>query len=942
MKMKNILLTIPLLSVALSTMASTDPLFKDQWGVINNGQVIHASSGEFTRDELVGRSNIDINWTGLEIGKDIQDEIIVAVIDSGVDINHPELQGRIWENKACKGKTEEERKYLACNGRNVLDGNNDLTDDIGHGTHVSGIIASNKDGKGITGITPSQVKIMPIKAINSKVNGFVYKKRLITDIFAEAIEFAVNNGADVINMSLGWPNLVHGEKIKKAIQYAISKNVPIVAASGNNNKLLPVYPCAEPGVICVGAVDNQGSIVEFSNYGGKVDILAPGYSILGLYPLKKESRVLRIKGYESKNGSSQAAPFVSGIIASMKLLNKGISVDQIKARLYATARELPQNTEKYSKFGLVDMKKAISTEISNFFIPDYKSLQVVEVFNNRFYFKLPIKNMGEDQEKVNVTISLRDGEQEVYKLEDSILNFRAGKSKNITLSGEFENAMVSADLELVVSLKSENFSHQSKFQLAFARNLIKDNALEAKGSIQNPNNFFALITPSKRSLYIRPVEGIEKDHEKDEYYIHAQNNVLILNGLTGALKKLELTDIYKVIGLFQLDVNLDGNRDYFVYSISADKKNIFFDYYKNDGSPLFGERSRFIFPITEFEGLPIKDGKEEFQYLVVNNPTLGKIRVPILKKQWTLPEADNTDDFFDALPNTVKVRPYYLNPVVSGNTVNVEIRTLESFNFLSAIKNQLGANFDTEVELNDLYDQTALDYKNKEVKALLAFGNEFLKDFYVVTFKSPTEYTLNRIENNSSYLESNKTVKLEGKRDIYAHTTLLKKNQIRVAFERNYVTTDVKWSTMSWSDPVFDILGGYSFGDTQHLFVETRYWLNHLEIKNGKISESRLPLNRDSSFPGVGFSETMKPFSGEIEGSNRVGVLVDSSLLYGNRVYAMVSSDNGLTRPLALSFRTPKNCINLGIKNHGGTTTNGFVCLGQDKRLHFSYFKLAN
>ncbi|MCK5884305.1 MAG: S8 family serine peptidase [Bacteriovoracaceae bacterium] len=938
--MKTILLIQLFICAALS-YGATDPLFERQWGLENTGQVINVSNGEFTRDKLVGEKNLDINWIGSKLKKTKKNQVIVAVIDSGLDISHPELAGRVWENPSCANKNEEERKTLPCNGWNFLDGNNNLTDEIGHGTHVAGIIAANSDGRGIVGVTPKQVVIMPIKAINPNVNGFVYRKRIITDIIADSITFAVNNGADVINLSLGWPNLVHGKNIKKAIQNAIAKNVPVVAASGNNNKLLPVYPCSEPGVICVGAVDNLGDIVEFSNYGGKVDLLAPGQSIVGTYPQNKESRVLRIKGYESKNGSSQAAPFVTGTIAVMKLVNGDLTSAQVKARLYNSARELKQKNHKYSKFGLLNMKRAVNEEVRNFVVPDYKSLQVVNVFGGRFYFKLPIKNLGLDTENIEVKATLRDGKKIIFDDTQKLINLMPERSKNLTLSGKVPSLQISADLVLTIEINGEKIVHKSQYQLAFARDLIKDNALTNTSKIQNPNDFFAKITQRKRALYMRAMGGREKSSNKDEYYKYAKNKLFMVDGLTGHISTIPLNDIYKLISVFKVDVNLDGNVDFFTYSISKNKKNIYFDYFNSDGSKLFGERSRFVFPITEFEGPPIKNGDENFQYIIVNNVDLGKIRVPLIKKAWTLPKQDNNNDLFDTLPNRMKIRPYYLNPIIKGNSVTVEIRTLESFNFISKIKKELNTQFDTEIGLEDVYEQTELDYRSGRVNTLLSVGNEFNKEFFTVSFRTPKEYTLTKIDNGITFLEGNKTLKLGGKRPIYAHTTLIKKNHIRVAFEQDFSITDITWKTKSWNDPVFDILGGFNSGKTQHLFIETRYWINHLEITDGNITESRLPLNRDSSFPGVGFSETMKIFTGEIKGVDRVGVLVDSSLIYGNRIYAMISSDEGLKRPLALSFRIPKNCINLGIKRLKGKTQNAMVCLGNNKQLQFSYFDLA-
>src|SRR5690606_12781181 len=111
-------------------------------------------------------------------------EVVVAVIDSGLDMTHPEFEGRLYK------------------GKDFLD-DAEMKDDTGHGTHVAGIIAANIDGVGVQGVTPNSVKILPLKVLNKDTNGFIYKGRVITDIIADALAFAIESNVDVINMSLG-------------------------------------------------------------------------------------------------------------------------------------------------------------------------------------------------------------------------------------------------------------------------------------------------------------------------------------------------------------------------------------------------------------------------------------------------------------------------------------------------------------------------------------------------------------------------------------------------------------------------------------------------------------------------------------------------------------------------------------------------------------------
>ena len=179
----------------------SDTLFSKQWALQNNGQVILKNIADLERVQVQGTPGMDINWS--ETGSLLAptNELIVAVIDSGVDIDHPDLKGRITATKW-----------------NFLEGNINVNDDMGHGTHVAGVIAANKNSIGVVGAADSRIKIMPIKVLNSQVQSFVYNGKLITDVIADAMVFAIKNGAKVINLSLGWPKLIDTVKVRNAFQ----------------------------------------------------------------------------------------------------------------------------------------------------------------------------------------------------------------------------------------------------------------------------------------------------------------------------------------------------------------------------------------------------------------------------------------------------------------------------------------------------------------------------------------------------------------------------------------------------------------------------------------------------------------------------------------------------------------------------------------------------
>jgi thermitase len=217
------------------------------------------------------------------------ENIVIAVIDSGVDLDHPDLVHRLKK------------------GYNVLADNTLPEDDNGHGTHVAGIIASETNNReGVAGITWFN-QIMPIKALNSEGYGSSF------DV-AKGIIWAVDHGAQIINLSLG--NYQPSELLQEAVRYAYERGVVIVAASGNDNSSQPSYPAAYPEVLSVGAITSDGSRAEFSNYGAYLDVVAPGTNIPSTFVHHR---------YAALSGTSMAAPHVSALAGLIRSLNPRLS-----------------------------------------------------------------------------------------------------------------------------------------------------------------------------------------------------------------------------------------------------------------------------------------------------------------------------------------------------------------------------------------------------------------------------------------------------------------------------------------------------------------------------------------------------------------------------------------------------------------------------------------
>jgi len=200
------------------------------------------------------------------------EKIIVALIDSGVDTKNRELKGKLIE------------------GFDFIKNKKEVSDENGHGTHVAGILAGNS----------SSSLIMPLKVSDGK--------NVKLSNVVKAVKYAADNGAKIINLSLGLK--AESKALKEAVKYAVEKDVILVAAAGNENSSEKFFPAALPEVIAVAAINNQDEKVFISNFGDWVDFSGKGQDVLSL---DLEG------GYVYKTGTSQAAPLVSAKIADLYL-----------------------------------------------------------------------------------------------------------------------------------------------------------------------------------------------------------------------------------------------------------------------------------------------------------------------------------------------------------------------------------------------------------------------------------------------------------------------------------------------------------------------------------------------------------------------------------------------------------------------------------------------
>jgi type VII secretion-associated serine protease mycosin len=252
------------------------------------------------------------------------DGVVVAVVDTGVDLDHPDLAGNV------------------VSGYNVISPGAPPQDDHGHGTHVAGIVAAiTNNNVGVAGVAGG-CRIMPVKVLNNVGEG--------TDFdVATGIQWAADNGARVINMSLGSPDYSYA--LADAVDYAYGKNVLIVAAAGNDGLESILYPAALPHVMAVGATDKIDGRASFSNYGNALDIVAPGVNIFS---------TLWDNSYTYLSGTSMATPHVAGVAALVLSLHPEYTNDQVEKVLKAGCVDLGNpGWDPYYGYGRVDALAAL-------------------------------------------------------------------------------------------------------------------------------------------------------------------------------------------------------------------------------------------------------------------------------------------------------------------------------------------------------------------------------------------------------------------------------------------------------------------------------------------------------------------------------------------------------------------------------------------------------
>ncbi len=333
-----------------------DSLFANQWYLNNTGQYylgIKRWDGN-NNDELLlmqGMPGVDINISPYYKASPTETtSVVVAIVDSGTDVEHPELSQVLWRNSdeiPYNNIDDDHNGYVDDTlGYDVSgdileffdpEGDNDPTDIIGHGTHLAGIVSALSDQFGVAGIA-ARSRIMPVKM----------HPNATTAIGAAGIIYAVNAGAQIINLSWGTPFV--SSVLKEALDFARANGVFVTIAAGNTADNTRFYPAAFEDAFTIGASNSDGYVTYFSTYGAHIDLVAPGQDIMSLRAAgtdmyeKNGEPGIRIVDPDSlyylADGTSMSAPAVAGGAAAILSWRPDLTLDQLEELLRLGATDL--------------------------------------------------------------------------------------------------------------------------------------------------------------------------------------------------------------------------------------------------------------------------------------------------------------------------------------------------------------------------------------------------------------------------------------------------------------------------------------------------------------------------------------------------------------------------------------------------------------------------
>jgi cell wall-associated protease len=927
---------------------SSDLFSKYQWYLRNQAQTISFDRTDIRTGRTNGVLGADIGWTD-EIKYDdlMQRETVVAVIDSGIDWNHEDLKDSIAKNLAecddgkipARVEDKDGNGYAGdCMGWDFTapkDRGQRPNDEVGHGTHLAGIIAAKpNNGIGIRGLS-ARVKILPLKVLKKRDLDTKEEDDIALRV-SKAIDYAVLRKVDVINLSLGWPLHLNSAEIKASFRRALDAGIFIVAAAGNNSNSAMLYPCGFSGVACVAGMDIDGTPSESTNYGGHVDFLAPGEEILSTIPSALGSYFFSIKGYELKGGSSQAGAIVSGVAAILKGIRPNLTATELYRVLALGATHT--NSLERGKFvvqGKVNLKKSLDVLLG-------KTLP-----EDRAYPEL--KELG------HLVLDKEQNAKIVIPIHGKVTN-----AKVTELNGFGDLPITLEKNALVINFLKPDLEHDQRLRLLI--NLDDKIYFHDIYLLRDPATI-----PGMRKLEIKMdlTSGITTVKDPNsilllpEYYSFKEeaNGIRVFLGResTGTIAvsgNAFLASAKRVLYLQAIDENLDGSPDYLILAqhLEADgKPSLRIHFLDKNFKPLFGDKysSWLYYP----EAAVILAGKMRF--FPWTHPQLGRILVPLLVDSGNLPDRNQDEDPWTPFDQSKRKRVYYYLPVVTEKGIEVQTRVFDSPDFLQELRTRLGLPNNGGFTLLHA-DSPALGWDGSDqVTIYLGYGIGNLMNYYAVNvrlnglglpewrytsrfpglpslpifqmapsfdlnFQRDSSLALFRVqgENTASWLFRN------GVGQTYAGEIEIPESQDRL------------------QGPVLLTPNG----DALSVFFATSDFVMEQRISKAETKLYKRPLTRVSFLPGQLFNESLYPIAVKTTAGQKPFLYVNAAEISYRALYLIEPTEQGLIAPVKYSYYVPDGC-QITNPSEQGTEGKSFVtmfCNSTQNQPYLFHLPLAN
>ena len=925
-----------------------DELFPYQWGLHNQGQSYVREKDDIHNIPLLGLTGKDVGWKSIYANLP-KGRTIVAVLDSGVDLSHPDLQGNLWRNEKECGldpKVDNDKNKLPgdCQGWNfteAIDSDEAKSpDDIdGHGSHVAGIIAAAHNGLGIVGVNPNAL-IMPVKVMRDSNSKSGIRS---SESFAQGIIYATNMGAHIINLSLGWPRSLETKYLRDAIYYALSRNVIIVAAAGNNNSSEPLFPCAYDGVICSAASTLDGSFAGFTNFGGHVDAVAPGEGILSLSPTMFEPEFFSIPGHDVKSGTSQSAPFLAGLISILKAQDPELRIDEVFGRIYSAKQNPDKN--KFILGGVATWESLAQKVNSPVIRPVFKKVRqiVLSSPSNESQLNIPLRNYGLEAQNIQIKVESLSPGIEFQKNALLLDSLKSYEVKDLSFGVKVTNLYAESSIKIKVTISSSEGELSFENVLPVVRD-IKDEAGFKKSRFVFKNTTLPLgnIKDNKVVSYLSTLESYGKS-SKHEFYIRRtlreekkmELTVFSRNEstLVEAPAQIVLENFVSLVNFIRLDLNFDGSEDYLIQSVHEDVSGKFFQFsfYNSKMQPLW----------SSFQNVKVKldvtvANMNEIRFISLDHQVLGKMMVPAFLTEGQLPKVDQKIDFFGRYDGSKELRLYFLEPQLAEKSFI--IRSLTTHAWKEKVKKDLGSNWYETVLVENILPTSVSDAQKGEVRVVMSVGQGTKRKIFISSFDSKISNRGNALpqivlqtEGVDTLFSINPTG-LDAAGDAFlniydrSRAKLVTTTETSQSFQLNY-------SHVSETDIMAGHIASFEKGAERFSVLQTRDQLIGLSSIDGKITKSFRPKLRYSFLSDKVLSEMYNPVIYNRGGFQSAALYVDSTAVTANRVYLFEEQNGNLVSSIQNSLIVPASremackALNPSFSNASRSHEFIFLCL---------------